>query len=175
MKENNQMTKDNTPTHLAFHASSVIIENRAILFAGDGGRGKSTIAEMLENKGHVVPGDEVAFVKLDTGGRWILGSALKKIDGHYQLIDLDYPPDIALIVFLRYHLPHGFTFEPCPAARAIKHTFGLLFCDRQNDPEFLLDAFRWAGSIFRQSRAFFLDFSKSIDFFADLLVIGKEK
>jgi hypothetical protein len=161
-------------TQLAFHASSVVIKNKAILFAGDGGRGKSTLAEMLENKGHVVPGDEVAFVKPDSGGRWILVSALKKIDGQYKLIDLDHPPEIAIIVFLRHHLPHGFTFESCPAARAVKNTFGLLFCDRQNDPGYLPDAFRWAGLIYRQCRAFFLDFSKSIDFFSELMVIGKE-
>ncbi len=154
---------------LAFHASSVILNGKAILFAGDGGTGKSTIAGMLEEAGYRVPGDEVAFVTLGKQGEWYLGGTIKKINGEYELFETDGPARVEAIVFLRGHRDTGYIIDPCRPARAVKETFHLLFCDRQSDPLFLLDAFRWTSSIFRQSRAYFLEFTKSIDFFPELI------
>lgn len=44
------------------HASAVVLRNRAVLFAGDSGSGKSTIAALLQREGYTVLSDDVTEV-----------------------------------------------------------------------------------------------------------------
>lgn len=50
-----------------FHASSVETKNRFIMFAGDGGSGKSTMAAMMRDKGNMVLNDDFSPVDCKSG------------------------------------------------------------------------------------------------------------
>ena len=49
---------------LTLHASAVVIENEALLFVGDRGWGKSTLAAMLHDRGHGFLTDDVAALQV---------------------------------------------------------------------------------------------------------------
>jgi len=162
---------------LAFHASSVIINGKAAIFSGDGGIGKSTIANSLDKRGYEVPGDEVAYVTRGEDGIWRLSASMKKISlEDYTYKVLDKPAVIELIVLLRSHLDQGYRFEKCSTAVAVQESFGRLFCDRQGDSAYLPDVFRWSSSLFRQTKVLYLDFAKTVDFITDVeTIIGGDK
>jgi hypothetical protein len=153
---------------VTFHASSVILNDKAVLLAGEGGIGKSTLADLLESAGYQVPGDEAAFISRAGDGTWRLTSAIKKICGEYELNDLENPSRVSVVVYLRKHRDFGYAIESCHSARAVKLGIRLLFCDRYGKDDWIMDAFRWTSSIFRQSKAVFLDFNKSLDFLPEI-------
>lgn len=157
------------PVRLGFHASSVIINGKAVLFSGDGGMGKSTIAESLRHADYDVPGDETAYCVLCDDGIWRLKNVMQKVGiGDYYYIDMIHPPEVALVVLLRSHIKSGYTLTPCTPARAVQESFRRLFCDRLGDEAFLPDAFRWCSSLFRQAEAQYLDYEKTIAFISDI-------
>lgn len=57
---------------LVLHASAVSIDGRAVAFLGGHGWGKSTMAAMLQGRGHPVISDDLAVV--DPGDHWIVPS-----------------------------------------------------------------------------------------------------
>ncbi|MCD4653727.1 PqqD family peptide modification chaperone [bacterium] len=157
------------PQRLAFHAASISLDNRIVLLSGDGGIGKSTIAQALEEAGYDIPGDEVAYISLCDDNVWKMTASLKMHeDGKYRYIEHSNPGKLALVVLLRSHQNTGYTLESCKPPQAVKESFQRLFCDRIGDPTYLADAFHWTSSIFRQSKAVFLDFSKTISFMPDI-------
>ncbi len=149
---------------LSFHASTVIIDGKAILFTGEGGAGKSTIAELFELDGFESPGDEVANVYLDNRDIWRLHSTQKKVNGEYQFIDNEDCPVIAMIVFLRSHVREGYTIEDCRETQAVQKGISCLFCDWLDCAAWYSEIFHRMSSLMRQSIAVSLDFSKSLDF-----------
>ncbi|MDE3135180.1 MAG: hypothetical protein KGL59_01280 [Acidobacteriota bacterium] len=52
---------------ICFHASSVVIEGRAVLFAGNPGRGKSSTAAAFAERGCPVLADDVSVLRSDPG------------------------------------------------------------------------------------------------------------
>ena len=106
------------------HASAVVVENHAVLFAGDAGAGKSSIAAAFAVLGHPVLSDDI--VVMDSSG----GSVL----AHPSHARLSVWPDSASSLFSTKSLPahspvyakrrldlleHGYRFheEPLPVAR----------------------------------------------------------
>jgi hypothetical protein len=53
--------------HLVLHASAVAIEDEAIIFLGNKGRGKSTMAATLYGRGHHLIADDVVCITVDNG------------------------------------------------------------------------------------------------------------
>ncbi|HHP7242918.1 MAG TPA: hypothetical protein ACFCUD_14680 [Cyclobacteriaceae bacterium] len=53
---------------LVLHASSVLIDEKAVLFAGKSGAGKSTTAAAFRNKGFKVINDDISLISFDQQG-----------------------------------------------------------------------------------------------------------
>jgi len=53
---------------LALHASAVLVEDRAVLFVGESGRGKSTLAALLDREGHELLSDDCVLLRCDAAG-----------------------------------------------------------------------------------------------------------
>lgn len=53
---------------LPIHGSSVVVGGLCIMFVGDSGAGKSTVAAALRNKGHSLLADDISAVKFDNNG-----------------------------------------------------------------------------------------------------------
>src|SRR5919112_3237416 len=53
--------------HLLLHASAVRVSDEAVLFLGDAGWGKSTIAAALHDRGHGLVADDVTVLRLEEG------------------------------------------------------------------------------------------------------------
>ena len=56
---------------MAFHASAIAIEGRAILLAGYSGTGKSTTAAAFSQRGYSILADDIAVLKPDRGKFWV--------------------------------------------------------------------------------------------------------
>jgi hypothetical protein len=56
---------------ITLHASGVIIDDRAVLFCGESGAGKSTTAALFATRGHTVVTDDIAPLCLRAGQFWI--------------------------------------------------------------------------------------------------------
>ena len=159
----------NPKQRLCMHASSVVLNGKTVIFSGQGESGKSTIAEMLEASGYRVPGDEIAYMIKDEEGLWRLDSSYKKINGEYEFFEILDLPEISMIVYLRSHIPSGYTVDHCRPTKAVQECINLVYCDRDNDPGWFFNAFRWTCSLLRQTPAVYLDFEKSIKFFPEII------
>lgn len=58
--------------YLVLHGSAVLINQRAVIFSGESGAGKSTIASALVKKGYSLLTDDVVVVKTLTDGSMVL-------------------------------------------------------------------------------------------------------
>ncbi len=57
--------------YVSFHAACVIINNKAVLFCGKSGKGKSSLAVYFHSKGYTVLSDDVTNIKLSETGELI--------------------------------------------------------------------------------------------------------
>lgn len=53
---------------LVLHASCVAVDNRAVIFLGNSGTGKSTMATVMHNRGHRFIADDLSIVDFDSTG-----------------------------------------------------------------------------------------------------------
>ena len=58
--------------HLVLHASAAAIEGEAVIFLGNKGRGKSTMAATLYGRGHHLIADDVVSITIDNGRPMVL-------------------------------------------------------------------------------------------------------
>jgi hypothetical protein len=63
---------------LPLHANTIMVGDRAIIFMGNSGAGKSTMAAWLHDLGHLVLGDDVCVVR-DDGGHPTVSAGLPRL------------------------------------------------------------------------------------------------
>src|SRR5829696_4108444 len=108
--------------HLLLHASAVSVSDEAVLFLGDAGWGKSTIAAALHDRGHGLVADDVAVLRLEEGCPVILpGFAQLKLWPE-ALISLGDDPEKLPRCNPRFQkrarrAVHGFSLAPLPLKR----------------------------------------------------------
>jgi hypothetical protein len=164
--------KTDLPELLSFHASTLILENAAVLFAGDGGAGKSTLSRLFQTNGFRSPGDEVATLFLDNDGFWKLHSVYKKVGEKYDLVHVDDLPSVQIIVFLGQHLKAGYSIEPCSSSFAVKKGVSCLFYyDTVDYDTWYRASFHRICGLVRQTKTVIIDFSKSLDFIPAIRVL----
>lgn len=64
---------------LVLHASAVAVDGRALVFVGDSGAGKSTIAAALQSSGHPVVADDVVALVADRPGAPLVPPAFPQL------------------------------------------------------------------------------------------------
>lgn len=64
---------------ILLHASAVAAGGKAVLFCGDSGEGKSTLAAALSLRGHAVLGDDVCVVRFDAAGGPIVSADARQL------------------------------------------------------------------------------------------------
>ena len=91
--------------HQTVHASTVVIDGRAVMISGPSGSGKSDLALRLIDRGFVLVSDDQTIVRRD--GRRLLASAPATIAGKLEvrgigIIEMDHVEDaeVALLVKL---------------------------------------------------------------------------
>jgi len=119
--------------HLLLHASAVTVADEAVLFLGDAGWGKSTIAAALYDRGHGLVADDVAVLRHEEGCLAVLpGFAQLKLWPE-ALISLGDDPEKLPRCNPRFQkrarrAVHGFSLAPLPLKR-------IYVLDRDDTPE----------------------------------------
>lgn len=107
---------------LPLHANAVLIDGRAMLFMGEAGAGKSTLAATFAGRGHQLLADDVSVVRFDAGAPQVVaglgrlrlwGDALRRSGRAPDNYRRSWPgdPDYA-----KYDVPLAASAEPAPLA-----------------------------------------------------------
>lgn len=65
--------------HLPLHASAVLTRDGAVLFSGESGVGKSTLAAHLWGRGYTIIADDVSTIHFDPRGRPLVATGVRQI------------------------------------------------------------------------------------------------
>lgn len=102
------------------HASSVNIDGKAVLFAGDSGAGKSTIAAALGARGHALVADDVTVV--ESSGSFVLPAYAQRKLAPDVLKALAIPQkglELNRLGTVKFRVPALAGFDPAPLKPAV--------------------------------------------------------
>jgi len=153
------------------HASAVEIDGRAVIFAGDSGRGKSTMATALCGMGARLLSDDMLSIRLDASGAplvdptsartWLASELATQLAGDGAGVPMDRAHKVsvtgletardavplAAVYLLRYRAGEPVLSEPLAARDAVTSFLGALFNNVIRTPARLETQFNVATSI----------------------------
>lgn len=162
-------TSKPSPENLLFqHASTIKISERAVLFTGDSGSGKTTIRNIAQNKGYLCYGDELSKSTRDEEGAWFLSASGTTINNALSPEFYSKKIPIGLLVHVHGHLNKGYRIEPCSPLESVVIGFRSAILTGQHIPSVRASRFRTFSDFVRKVPSVTLDFSLDSDFFPAL-------
>lgn len=155
----------------SMHASAVEIGGRAVIFSGDSGRGKSTLATALCQMGGRLLSDDMLSIRLDDANvpmvdptatrTWLADELATLVAGEGAGVAMDRahkvsvgglepaqgPAPLGAVYLLRYRLGEASISEPLPGREALTAFLGALFNNVVRTPERLETQFNVATAI----------------------------
>lgn len=158
-------------THRLFfqHASAVRLKDRAVLFTGPSGAGKTTVLRLLREAGCHGYGDELAVCQRGDDEVWRLAAMGSTRNGVLVRSTDHVPAPIGLMVHLRRQRPEGFALTRCTDLESVALGYQSIVLSGQHDPAVRVERFRILSAFARAVPSATLDFSLNAGFLPDLL------